>query len=233
MGRMVRLTSADGHELDAYRADAARARIGGLVVVQEIFGVTDHIKRVVDGYAAAGFDAIAPAMFDRIERGVTVDYGDFETGRAYMRQLEWPDILGDVNAAIAAVANGGSVGLVGYCWGGTVAHVAAADCELAAAVSYYGAGTVNHLDKKPRCPIMYHFGDQDRSIPRAAIDKIESAYPEGRFHVYAGADHGFNCEDRPMFDAAAAELAHERSLEFLKTAGQESFRSGRAQESED
>ncbi len=215
MGQTIRLTSADGHELDAYRASAEGERIGGLVVVQEIFGVTDHVKRVVDQYAAAGFEAIAPAMFDRIERNITVDYSDFETGRGYMRQLEWPQILHDVNAAIDAVKADGPVGLVGYCWGGTVAHVAAAECDIAASVSYYGAGTVNHLDKKPKCPIMYHFGDQDRSIPPEAIDKIRSAHPEGHFHVYAGADHGFNCDDRPMYDAAAAELAYERSLEFL------------------
>ena len=217
MGQMTRLTAGDGHELDAYQAAAAGRRVGGLVVVQEIFGVTDHIKRVVDRFASEGFDAIAPAMFDRVERGVTVDYGDFETGRAYMRQLEWPEILDDVNTAIAAVAAGGPVGLVGYCWGGTVAHVAAAECDLAASVSYYGASTVNHLDKKPRCPIMYHFGDQDRSIPPEAIDRIKAAHPDGIFHVYAGADHGFNCEDRPMYDAEAAELAHERTLEFLRS----------------
>lgn len=218
MGEWIRLRAADGHELDAYRAGAEGKRIGGLVVVQEIFGVTEHIKRVVERYAAAGFDAVAPAMFDRVERGVAVDYTDFEAGRAYMRRLEWPEILHDVNAAIAAVEPSGPVGLVGYCWGGTVAHVAAAECVLAAAVSYYGAGTVNHLDRKPKCPVMYHFGETDGSIPPEAIDKIRAAHPEGRFHVYSGADHGFNCEDRPMFDAAAAELAYERTLEFLRAA---------------
>lgn len=216
MGQMTRLTAADGHELDAYRELATGGKAGGLVVVQEIFGVTDHIKRVVDEYAAAGFDAIAPAMFDRIDRGITVDYTDFETGRGYMRRLEWPDVIHDVNAAIAAVADVGPVGLVGYCWGGTVAHVAAAECDLAASVSYYGASIVNHLDKKPKCPIMYHFGEQDKSIPPEAIEKIRAAHPEGVFHVYPGADHGFNCDDRPMFDAAAADLARERSLEFLR-----------------
>lgn len=217
MGQMTRLTAPDGHELDAYAASAAGGRVGGLVVVQEIFGVTAHIERVVDEYAAAGFDAIAPAMFDRIERGITVDYTDFETGRGYMRRLEWPDVVHDVNAAIAAVAGAGPVGLVGYCWGGTVAHVAAAECDLAASVSYYGASIVNHLDRKPKCPIMYHFGDQDKSIPPESIEKIRAAHPEGVFHVYPGADHGFNCDDRPMFDAATAELARERSLEFLRT----------------
>lgn len=217
MGQTIRLTSADGHELDAYHASAEGERVGGLVVIQEIFGVTDHIKRVVEQYAAAGFEAIAPAMFDRVERGVTVDYTDFETGRGYVSRLEWPGILHDVGAAIAAVQAGGAVGLVGYCWGGTVAHVAAAECDLAASVSYYGARTVEHLDKKPKCPIMYHFGELDKSIPPEAIESIRKAHPEGEFHIYAGADHGFNCEDRPMFDADAAALAYERSLEFLRT----------------
>ncbi len=216
MGQTIRLTAADGHELDAYRASAQGEPAGGLVIVQEVFGLTDHIKRVAEQYAAAGFEAVAPAMFDRVERGVTIDYGDVETGRAYMRRLEWPGILDDVDAAIRAVEAAGRVGLVGYCWGGTVAHVAAAECDLAASVSYYGTGTVNHLDEKPKCPIMYHFGEQDRSIPAEAIEKIRGAHPEGVFHVYPGADHGFNCDDRPMFDAEAAALARERSREFLR-----------------
>lgn len=216
MGDMIRLQASDGHELDAYRSAAPGTSSGGIVVIQEIFGVTDHVKRVVDRFAEAGFDAIAPAMFDRVGRGIVYDYKDIETGRATMRQLEWPQIVRDVEAAAAAALSGMAIGVVGYCWGGTVAHVAAAELPIAAAVSYYGSAVVKNLDKQPKCPIMYHFGGQDRSIPPADIDAIRQAVPDGVFHVYPEAGHGFNCEDRDAFSPADAGLAQERTLAFLR-----------------
>jgi carboxymethylenebutenolidase len=215
MGRKRTLTAADGHVLGAYAASPATDAIGGLVVIQEIFGVTPHIQRVVDRYAALGLEAIAPQMYDRIEPDLIVGYDDFETGRGYMRRLSWDEILADVDASIAAVSSAGRTGVIGFCWGGTVAHVVAAERPVAAAVSYYGSAIVNHLDRRPRCPIMYHFGAQDASIPSEAIEKIERAHPSGRYFVYPEAGHGFSCEDRAGFDAAAAELAFERSAPFL------------------
>ncbi len=217
MGEMIRLRAEDGHEFDAYTAKPLREPRGGLVVIQEIFGLTPHIKRVVDRFAAAGFETIAPAMFDRVERGVVLDYSDFQAGLETMRKLEWPAALADVRAAVDAMDDSLDVGLVGYCWGGTVVHVAAAEVPVSAGVAYYGSGIARMLDKHPRCPVMYHFGDQDQSIPAADIEKIREANPDGIVHVYAGAGHGFNCEDRASFSPRDADAAFERSLAFLRS----------------
>ena len=216
MGKMVRLKARDGHELDAYLAEPKGEPRGGIVVVQEIFGVTDHIKRVADQYAAQGYRAIAPAMFDRIKRGITLPYTEIERGRAYMQQLEWPNTLADVEAAVDAARESGTAAVVGYCWGGTVAHVAASELDLDAAISYYGGGVARMLDKHPQCPIVYHFGDQDGSIPMADIEKIMSAYPNAEFHIYKGAGHGFNCDERASYSAGDARSAFARSIEFLE-----------------
>ena len=215
MGEMIRLKARDGYELDAYLAEPKGEPRGGVVVVQEIFGVTEHIKRVADKFAAQGYRAIAPAMFDRIERGIALPYSDIEQGRAYMQQLEWPNTLADVAAAADAVRDAGAAAVVGYCWGGTVAHVAASELDLDAAVSYYGGGVARMLDKEPRCPIVYHFGDQDHAIPMADVEKIMSAYPNAEVHVYKGAGHGFNCDERSSYSAADANAAFDRSIEFL------------------
>ena len=215
MGKMIRLQAADGHELDAYVVEPKGKAKGGIVVVQEIFGVTNHIKRVADQYAAKGYKVVAPAMFDRVERDVELAYSEIEKGREYMRQLQWPGTLADVEAAAKEVRGAGRVAVVGYCWGGTVAHVAASDLDVDAAVSYYGGGVAKMLDKKPRCPIVYHFGDKDASIPLPDIERIEHANPSGPVYVYAGAGHGFNCDERASYSAEDAQLAFERSLEFL------------------
>jgi carboxymethylenebutenolidase len=215
MGNNVRLKAADGHELDAYVAEPKGKAEGGLVVVQEIFGVTGHIRRVAEQYAGQGYKTIAPAMFDRVQRNVELDYKEIETGRALMQKLAWPGTLADVAAAMAAVSDAGRVAVVGYCWGGTVAHVAASELRPAAAVSYYGGGVAKQLDKRPRCKVMYHFGDQDHAIPMADVDRIKQTYPAAVVHVYAGAGHGFNCDERASFSAKDAQLAFERSLAFL------------------
>jgi carboxymethylenebutenolidase len=215
MGKMIRLTAADGHELDAYVAEPKGKAKGGIVVVQEIFGVSEHIKRVADQYAAQGYKAVAPAMFDRIKRGITLPYSEIQQGLAYMRQLEWPNTLADIEAAIEEARTAGSSAVVGFCWGGTVAHVAASDLDVDAAVSYYGGGVAKMLDKQPRCPILYHFGDQDHSIPMPDVEKITKTNPGSVVHVYPGAQHGFNCDERASYSAADARLAFERSIAFL------------------
>ena len=215
MGKMIRLKAKDGHELDAYLAEPKGKAKGGIVVVQEIFGVTKHIKRVSDQFAANGYKVVAPAMFDRVERNLTLEYSEIEKGRGYMQRLEWPNTLADVDAAVNEARSAGNVGVVGYCWGGTVAHVAASELDIDAAVSYYGGGVAKMLDKKPQCPIVYHFGDQDASIPPPDIEKIKKAAAERPVHVYAGAGHGFNCDERASFSAKDAKLAFERSIEFL------------------
>jgi carboxymethylenebutenolidase len=216
MGKMIRLKAKDGHELDAYVAEPNGEAKGGIVVVQEIFGVTNHVKRVADQYAAQGYRAVAPAMFDRIKPNITLEYSEIQQGIEYMQQLKWPNTLADLEAAANEVRAAGSAAVVGYCWGGTVAHVAASELDLDAAVSYYGGGVAKMLDKKPRCPILYHFGDQDASIPLPDIEKIKAANPNSPLFVYRGAGHGFNCDERASYSAVDAKVAFDRSVEFLE-----------------
>jgi carboxymethylenebutenolidase len=212
---VIRLKASDGHELGAYVAEPEGKAKGGIVIVQEIFGVTGHIRRVADQFAAQGYKTIAPAMFDRVKRDVELDYKDIEKGRALMLELKWPGTLADVTAAASAVRDAGRVAVVGYCWGGTVAHVAASELQFAAAVSYYGGGVAKQLDKTPRCKVIYHFGDQDHAIPLADVERIKQTYPAAVVHVYAGAGHGFNCDERASFSAKDAQVAFERSRSFL------------------
>ena len=214
MGQHVELSASDGHRLAAYLSSPSGTPRGGIVVIQEIFGVTHHIRAVADQYAAAGFSALAPALFDRVERDVDVPYTDVAKGVAYMQQLKNENVMLDVQAAINRLAAAGKVGVVGYCWGGTMAYLAAARLKLAAAVAYYGGGIDKYTAEKPRCPIMFHFGEKDAHIPLSTVEKIKAAIPAGIFHTY-GADHGFNCTDRASFDGPSAKAALERSVEFF------------------
>jgi carboxymethylenebutenolidase len=214
MGLEVELTAADGHHLSAYLSEPEGAPLGAIVVIQEIFGVTRHIRAVADQFAAAGFLAAAPALFDRVERGVDVPYTDMQKGFSYVKVLKTDQVMFDIQAAIDRVSTAGKVGVVGYCWGGTMAYLAAARLKIAAAVAYYGGGIHNYTNEKPRIPVMFHFGEKDTHIPLSAVEQIKTAYPEGIYHMYPS-DHGFNCTDRASFDAASAKLALERSLKFL------------------
>jgi carboxymethylenebutenolidase len=214
MGHTVELTAADGHRLSAYLAEPAAKPRGGIVVIQEIFGVTRHIRAVADQYAAAGFLALAPALFDRVERDVDVPYTDLQKAIGYMQGMKNDLVLQDLDAAIKRVSSAGKVGVVGYCWGGTMAYLAAARLKIAAAVAYYGGGIHTLAAEKPRVPVMFHFGEKDTHIPMSAVEAIRTAYPDGIYYLYP-AEHGFNCTDRASFDPACAKLALERSLEFL------------------
>ena len=215
MGEHTTLMARDGHEFQAYlAAPAAKAR-GAVVVLQEIFGVNSHIRAVTDGFAAAGYTAIAPAFFDRIRRGIELGYSppDIQEGRGYMQQLKLEDTVRDMGAAIAVVRNSGRIGTVGFCWGGAMSYVAACELPIACAVVYYGNAS-RFADRQPKCPVLYHFGTQDSSIPLSDVDKIKAADPQGEFHLYE-AGHGFNCDQRPSYDAASAALAKQRTLDFL------------------
>jgi carboxymethylenebutenolidase len=214
MGQDIELSASDGHRLSAYTSHPTGAPRGGIVVIQEIFGVTRHIRAVTDQYAAAGFTAAAPALFDRVERNVDVAYTDGAKGRKYVQALKTENVMLDVQAAINALHGAGKVGLVGYCWGGTMAYLAAARLSVAAAVCYYGGGIDQYLAEKPRCPIMFHFGEKDAHIPLSAVEKIKAGVPQGIFYLYP-AGHGFNCTDRESYDPASAKLSLERSLEFF------------------
>ncbi len=214
MGSQIELTAADGRSLTGYETRPGGEPRGGVVVVQEIFGVTAHIRDVVDAFAAAGFHAVAPAMFDRIEPGVTLPYTDIDGGRARVAKLSRQDIVADVGGAVMHLAGSGRVGVVGYCWGGTVAWIAAATLPVSAAVSYYGTRIVENLDLAPACPMQFHFGEGDASIPPERIEQVRAACPAGEVHLYP-AGHGFNCTDRADYHADSARLAFERTLDFL------------------
>jgi len=215
---MLELTASDGHVLAAYRAEPAGAPRGALVVVQEIFGVNRHIRAVSDGFAQDGYLTIAPAMFDRVERGVDLPYSPagVQQGRALKAKAPLAGALADVTAAVGAVAHAGKVGIVGYCWGGYVTWMAAAEVAgLACAIPYYGGGILENADIAPRCPIQGHFGERDAGIPAAVVRELAARHPEAEIHLYA-ADHGFMCDERGSYDAPAAKLARERTLAFLR-----------------
>ena len=215
MGNMITLKAADGHSLDAYVAPARGTARGGVVVIQEIFGVNSHIKGVVDQYAAEGYHSIAPALFDRVKRDVTVPYTDIQAGIDYVMKLKDDQTLLDMKAAIDHVKPSGKVCVIGYCWGGTLSYLSASRLEVAGAVSYYGGFIPNYLDEKLRVPVIFHFGDKDAHIPMSTVEKIKAAHPQQTYYIYA-ADHGFNCNDRPSYDAPSAKLAFERSIAFLR-----------------
>ena len=211
---ILELKAADGHRLEAFRASPKGRPRGGIVVLQEIFGLNHHIRAVAEQYAAAGYLAIAPALFDRVARKADLPYSDAPAGMALRNQLKTEQTLLDLKAAIDAVGAAGKVGAVGYCWGGTMAYVAACHLSLAAAVVYYGGGLPQVLERTPKCPVMFHFGEQDAHIPLSDVDKVKQAYPLGHYYLYP-AGHGFNCTERASYEAASAKLALQRSLDFL------------------
>ena len=218
MGRWIDLTAADGFRLSAYRADPEGAPRGALVVAQEIFGVNSHIRSVCDGYAADGYVAIAPALFDRYERGVDIGYTptDITRGRELKALAKADAALLDVAAARDEVAGAGKVGILGYCWGGYIAWIAAARVAgFACAVPYYGGGMTDAIAEQPKCPVMAHFGERDSMIPVSGVKALAAAHPSAQVFIYP-ADHGFNCDQRGSHDAASAELARERTLAFLR-----------------
>jgi carboxymethylenebutenolidase len=218
MAQTKQLRAIDGFAFGTYEAMPKTKPRGAIVVIQEIFGVNSHIRAVADGYAAAGYAAIAPQIFDRVERDVELGYEQKDMARGIdiaRGKLKIEQALQDVQAAIDDGKRFGKVGVVGYCFGGLVTWLAATDLSgVACAVSYYGGGVAGQLDRKPRCPVMMHFGAKDAHIPLSDVDKVRKAQPGVTVHVY-DADHGFNCDHRGSYDAAAAKLALSRSLEFF------------------
>ncbi|WP_158807094.1 dienelactone hydrolase family protein [Beijerinckia sp. L45] len=217
MGEMLTLTTADGATISAYQATPEGTPKGGIVVIQEIFGVNHHIRGVADRFAAAGYLAIAPAMFDRVEPGVELNYDEagMGAGIALMQKTNHAAALQDVAAAVAAASKAGPVGVVGFCWGGTLAYAAATTLDtVAAAVGYYGGGIVGIVADKLHCPVELHFGEQDDHIPISDIEKIRQAHPGMAVYTYP-AGHGFNCDERGSYDKPSADLAWGRTIEFL------------------
>ncbi len=220
MGETLTLTAEDGHKFAAYRAQPSGAPRGGLVVVQEIFGVNQHIRKVADGFAADGYVAIAPALFDRVERGYETGYAaqDIERGRATRGKLSTDQAMMDVKMTVKELQKAGlKVGVVGYCFGGTIAWLAATRIDgVAAAVGYYGGGVADAADEKPKAAVMLHFGETDASIPKEAYEKVMKAHPNVPSYVYPGAGHGFVCDERGSYNADAAKQARTRTIDFFR-----------------
>lgn len=214
----TRLTAADGFELGAYVAKPESTPRGCLVILPEIFGVNSHIRSVTDRYAAHGYLAIAPSVFDRTQRDLDLGYSDEDVklGQALMRNLDWDEAVLDIVAAAKLGADAGKVGIVGYCWGGTAAWVAASRAEgFACAVSYYGNAITTVMQDRPRIPMMLHWGEKDHLIALDDIERIAAAAPEAITHVYP-TGHGFNCDQRSLYHAESARLAEQRTLDFLQ-----------------
>jgi carboxymethylenebutenolidase len=220
MTQTIQLTAADGHTFDAYESRPAQEGIAALIVIQEIFGVNHHIRSVADTYASEGFYTLAPALFDRAEAGVELDYSpaSMQTARGFLSRIGREEMLKDVQASIdhaRGVAGPGKVGVIGYCLGGSLAWLSATRLTPDAAVGYYGGWVLEYINEKPVCPVMLHFGSQDQHIPVSDVEKIKEARPELPVYLY-DAGHGFNCNERASYSEEAAALAFSRTLNFLK-----------------
>jgi carboxymethylenebutenolidase len=218
VGHPIKLTASDGFQLGGYRADPATAPKAALVVIQEIFGVNHHIRNVCDRFASAGYVAVAPAIFDRIERDFQSGYSPDEVAvaRKFVANPDWTAMLRDVQAAIDSVKSVGPVGIVGFCLGGSVAYAAATKLTgLSAAVGYYGGAIVRFADDNPGVPTMLHFGEKDAGIPVSDVETIRAKQPDLEVHVYPGAQHGFSCDERASYDKASADIAWHRTLAFF------------------
>ena len=218
MGHTITLTCADGVSISAWRAEPAGKPKGGLVVLQEIFGVNAHIRSVADSFAAAGYLTIAPCLFDRYHPGVELAYspGEIAQGLDIMKAAKKAETMLDILAAIGAAGEAGKIGITGFCWGGTLTYLAAAWLPgLSAAVGYYGGGIANSLAAKPKIPLMLHFGAKDDGIPMDAVASIREANPKAQVFTYPTAGHAFNRDGNAAYDAPSAALAMERTLGFL------------------
>lgn len=215
MSQWISLETPTGR-IRAWRADPHTPPRGALVVVQEIFGVNEHIRAVCTTFADHGFVAMAPAFFDHFEHDVQLRYDPEGVARGLelVERLGFERALQDVHATAAQLAESGKVGVVGYCWGGTVAFLANTRLSMPA-VSYYGARTVPFLGERIDAPMLFHFGERDASITARDIELHREQQEHAEVHVYP-AGHGFNCDQRADFDHASAALALERTLAFFR-----------------
>jgi carboxymethylenebutenolidase len=220
MGETITLDSPfDGFAFDAYHAKPNDARRGGLLLIQEIFGVTDHIRELADGFAEDGYEVIAPAFYDRLEKGFAADYSQasIQKGVRYSQGTPWDQVAADAQAAIDALKE--PVFVTGFCWGGAATWLAACRCEgLSAAASFYGRWISELVTETPRCPIILHFGKKDASIPPARVDEIAEAHPDVPIYRY-DAGHGFVSDRRSDYEPDSARLARLRTLAFFANHG--------------
>ncbi len=217
MGEKIHLTAADGHQLGAYRADPAGTPKGGLVLIQEIFGVNEHIRDLCDAYAADGYAVIAPAIYDRAEPDADLAYDDAgrKKGMELRAKIEPEMAVQDMAAAADALGFAGKVGVVGFCWGGQLAWIGADSGHFSAAICYYGGGIDQLLDMQAKCPVMMHFGEADQGITMEKVEAVRAADTGAQIFTYADAGHGFVCDARPSFNPEATATSRQRSLEFF------------------
>ncbi len=218
MGKQFNLTASDAHSLGAYRADPAGKPKGGMIVVQEIFGVNHHIRALCDRLAAEGYVAVAPAVFDRFVRDFESGYTPDEIAhaRSYLGNLNWDNMMKDLDAALGDIKAAEPCGVIGFCMGGTAAFLAACRLNgLKASVAYYGGQIAKFADEKPKCPVQMHFGEKDAGIPLSDVETVKQKQPQAEVYVYPEAQHGFHCDERASFQQEASTLAWQRSLEFL------------------
>jgi len=221
MGETIRLKSRfDGFEITAYHAVPGDARRGGLVLAQEIFGLTDHIRELCEGFAADGYEVIAPAFFDRAAPGFEADYSpaSIEKGKELSQATPWDQVQGDLQAAIDALH--GPVFVTGFCWGGAAAWLAACRCDgVTAAACFYGRRISELVDETPKAPTILHFGKADASIPPEKVEAIRERHPELPIFLY-DAGHGFVSDRRSDYDPDSAKLARLRTLaHFSRSSG--------------
>ena len=214
----ISLKASDGHSLAAYEARPDKSPRGGIVLLQEIFGVTGYIRRVCEGYAGHGYHVVAPALFDRIRPGIELTYSkeDAVTGRELRSKIPWEQTFADLEAAKARLKSVGKVATLGYCWGGTISWRAAGHVEgIAGAVCYYGTQIAPYTEEQPRCPVLMHFGDKDHIATLEHAGALRAAQgARVEIQVYP-AGHSFSCDETPNYHAPSAKLALRRSLEFL------------------
>jgi carboxymethylenebutenolidase len=218
LGKQFTLTAADHHQLGAYRADPQGKAKGGMVVIQEIFGVNNHIRNVCDRLAAEGYTAVAPALFDRTQRNFETGYtpDEIAEARKFVANPNWDAMLRDTDAAIQDLKKEGPVGIVGFCMGGSIAFLAATRLSgLSASVAYYGGQIAKFADEKPRCPLQMHFGEKDAGIPMSDVETIKQKRTDSEIYVYPDAQHGFHCDERGSFHQGASKEAWARTLAFL------------------
>jgi len=219
MGETISLTASDGHTLDAYKASPSGPAKGALVVVQEIFGINSQIRRTVDYFAEQGYETIAPALFDRVEKGIELGYNetDFGIGRETRGKITDEFITADISAAVKAVSSPGKVSVIGFCFGGYATYIAACTVDgVSAAMPFYGGGIAGKVGElKPKCPVQFHFGDKDAAIPLDDLQKIKDALQDSPLYVYDDSGHGFTCDDRDSYNEGATKRAFARALDWM------------------
>ena len=210
----INLTAADGHSFEAFHAAPKGASKGGLVILQEIFGITDQLKGVARAYARDGYDTIIPAVFDRVKPGTVFGFDQAEPGRDMAYGLPLDKVMLDVDAAAARVQSNRGVSVLGFCWGGGVIIRAAAELDLRGAIAFYGTRLPTYLDNKPKCPLLFHYAKTDPNSTPEIIEQVRKAYPRAETHIY-DAGHAFANDARPVYNEACTKVARMRTLDFL------------------